>query len=194
MKTEDVHSFTNRWERWKKKHFEDACRQFPPRISKVLLKIPLPEKEETEFKSTYLYGKAGTGKTIHAAQIMLTYQRYNFAVMGNRKQSLFIEVPELLLQLRNTYNGGNQTDVQILEQYSQVGLLVLDDLGSEKSTDYAYQMLYLIINRRYNNLLPTIFTSNFSLKELGAHLQEERIMSRISEMCDDVFEKIKEYR
>jgi DNA replication protein DnaC len=192
MKT-DIHSFTNRWERWKEKHFEDACRQFPPRISKVLLKIPLPEKEQTEFKSTYYYGKAGTGKTIRATQQMLIYSRYNFAIMGGRQQAHFMEVPELLLQLRNTYNRGEQTDVQILEQYSECGLLVLDDLGSEKTTDYAYQMLYLIINRRYNNLLPTIFTSNFNLSELADKLQDDRITSRIKEMCD-IFKMTKEYR
>jgi DNA replication protein DnaC len=192
MKT-DIHSFTNRWERWKEKHFESACKQFPPRISETLLEIPLPEKEEMEFKSTYFHGKAGTGKTIRAAQKMLTYQRYNFSIMKQRQQSLFIEVPELLLKLRNTYNGGQFTDVEVLERYSQVGLLVLDDIGSEKSTDYAYQMLYLIINRRYNNLLPTIFTSNFNLSELADKLQDDRITSRIKEMCD-IFEMIKEYR
>lgn len=72
----------------------------------------------------------------------------------------------------------------MFERYTGAALLVLDDLGESKATDWAYETLKSVIGERYNNRKPTIFTSNRSLPELrAAGLYDERITSRIFEMC-----------
>ena len=75
----------------------------------------------------------------------------------------------------------NDTE-EVLNEYEQAHLLIIDDLGAENITDWSYEMLYQIINYRYSNLLPTIFISNLSDLELEKKL-DKRIVSRIYEMC-----------
>jgi DNA replication protein DnaC len=58
--------------------------------------------------------------------------------------------------------------------------LVIDDLGAEKSSEWAREILYLIIDKRYSDLLPTIITSNLSPKELAEKL-DDRLVSRLME-------------
>ena len=71
-----------------------------------------------------------------------------------------------------------------MDKYGDYHLLVLDDFGVEKISDWSYQLLYMLINRRYNNLKTTIFTSNFSLEQIAQQLGDDRLTSRIQHMCD----------
>ena len=65
--------------------------------------------------------------------------------------------------------------MEIINKYSLVDWLVLDDLGIEKTSDWSFQTLYLIINQRYEKLKPVIFTSNLSLEELAGQLGDDRL-------------------
>lgn len=170
-------------ETWDKKVLPKLLTHFTPRIQKVITKIgtgnpPIP------IKSTYIYGPAGTGKTILAVQIVLSHL---YDLYLNEKDLLFdfITIPELLFEIKETYNGKSQwTEKEILDGYSSVPVLILDDFGVERSTDWSFQILYMIINRRYENDLITIITSNWSTEELVDKLNEDdRIPSRIVEMC-----------
>ena len=58
------------------------------------------------------------------------------------------------------------------------GLLFIDDIGAEKMTEWVAETFYLILNYRYNEMLPTIFTSNLSPSELAERIGD-RIVSRI---------------
>ncbi len=71
---------------------------------------------------------------------------------------------------------------QILDYYSSVRVLFLDDIGTEKTTDWAQQTLYTVIDHRYREVLQTVITSNLSLNELSDKTGD-RITSRIAEMC-----------
>jgi DNA replication protein DnaC len=62
-------------------------------------------------------------------------------------------------------------------------ILILDDLGAEKISDWVREQLYIIINRRYENMLPTIVTTNCTTAELVERLGE-RTVSRLIEMTD----------
>jgi len=122
--------------------------------------------------SLYLWGKCGSGKTHLAVSLIKKFNGY------------FKSVPELLLDIRasfNTVHSGNTTEKSIIDYYSKLDLLCLDDLGAEKVTDYSLQTLYLIIDRRMRELKNTIFTSNLSLSELSIKLND-RISSRIAGM------------
>lgn len=94
----------------------------------------------------------------------------------------FTTVPELLLEIRSTF-GGNSTESEddIIEKYARVKLLILDDLGAEKASEFAIQALYLLIDRRNRDLKPTIITTNLTLNEIEIRLNG-RIASRLAEM------------
>lgn len=104
-----------------------------------------------------LLGSVGVGKT-HAACIMaiLAHQA------GSRVR--FAPVVELLDQLRP---GGDPT---ALQRACDVDVLVLDDIGVEKPTDWTGERLYAVINRRWLEERPTIATSNLPLE-----LAKERV-------------------
>ena len=96
---------------------------------------------------------------------------------------LFLSVPELLLKIRATFsNQDSHSEEKILNKYSMVKTLFLDDLGAEKHSAWAVQTLFSLIDRRYGAMLPTFFSSNFPLDELAVRL-DDRITSRIAEMC-----------
>jgi len=127
-------------------------------------------------KGLLLCGKEGTGKT-HIAVAILK------AVVEKGHRGLYWNVPELFLELRRTMNA--QTDLDeagIIDEAVETDLLVLDDLGAEKVSEYVMDRLYVLINGRYQNDLPTIITTNRTLEELRAQIGP-RIVSRISEMC-----------
>ena len=71
---------------------------------------------------------------------------------------------------------------EIIEQAKKVELLVLDDLGAEKPSEWVVEKLFQVVNYRYNEMLPTIFTSNLSPEELENRIGE-RTVARIIEMA-----------
>ena len=166
------------------------------RICKVLSDTEVEVSLDDLHQSLFLYGPAGTGKSVLAAAILaesLFSRIHPFAVRtlingGNvpqfAKQYRFIRIPELLMQFKASYQSKyEQSETDLVDLYSQAKLLVLDDLGAEMTTNWSYQMLYLIVDNRYSEMLPTIFTSNLNLRELAERFSDERLVSRIIEMC-----------
>ena len=147
--------------------------------------IALQEPSESD-QSWYLHGGFGTGKTGLAVAYL-----YRSAVEGN-KSLLFRRVPDILTELRATYNQRRsrdeseeqETEADLLDKYSTVGLLVLDDLGAEQLTGSGWveDKLYQIIGARHDEELPTVFTSNLNLEAIAKRVGE-RITWRIAEMC-----------
>ncbi len=120
--------------------------------------------------SMVLFGKTGCGKTHLACSYLQAH--------GGR----FVNVLELLLKIRDTFRDSSQvTESQLIAQYSSVPVLVLDDLGSEKSSEYSITILYLIIDRRIREEKQTIITTNLSVPEIEKHMSA-RIASRLAGM------------
>lgn len=151
----------------------------------------LHKKEE----GVFLYGERGVGKThlmaAIAREIILDIPPYlskgftdEYVNPGN--YPVFISTPELLMQIRNCFNNKNAedgvTEEWLLDKYSRADVLMLDDLGAEKPTEWVLQTLYLIIDRRYRNMKKTIVSSNYSLSQIAKRL-DDRISSRIAGMC-----------
>jgi DNA replication protein DnaC len=185
-----------REQRWKEFHLEKELQKLSPRICKVVKTLPWEEIKDVE--STYLWGTIGSGKTIQVTCMMLAELKNTFMERKDTKAE-FISIPELLLKFKNSYSNQKEEDVKItendlIEKYSEIPFLVLDDFGVEKITDWSFQLLYIIINRRYENEKKTIFTSNFSLQELAERLGDDRIPSRIQQMCKVVKAKDVNYR
>ena len=148
------------------------------------------DKVRLSANGLFLSGARGTGKTHLACAIVkkeiLESENYTSDI---DKMPLFISIPDLLLEIRHSFKERSETDEQdIINKYSSIDLLVLDDLGIEKTSEWSIQTLYTIIDRRYRDMKRTIITSNLTLKEIADKL-DDRISSRIAGMCDCIILK-----
>lgn len=125
-------------------------------------------------------GPVGTGKTHLAIGIVREVMKQNEATI-----SRFVEVPALLAEIRSGFNAGRSTETSPMKMIEQADLLILDDLGAERVTDWVREQLYLVINERYSQMKPTIITTNDSLEELEENVSQ-RTVSRIMDMCDGI--------
>lgn len=125
-------------------------------------------------KGLRLVGNYGCGKTHLTAAII-----HRLAEKGIG--GVFVVVPELLRAIRRGFNQPNEDSEKIVKLTEKAPLLVLDDLGAEKPSDWVREQLYVIINRRYENMLPTVITTNCTMKELVDRVGQ-RTASRIIEM------------
>lgn len=125
-----------------------------------------------------IFGISGNGKTYLATAV--------FNQLAD-KSVILQNVPELLSDIRHTYSNdsaANETD--ILTPLMECDLLVLDDLGSEKPSEWVREKLYLVINARYKAGKSLIITSNCNeMKELE-NIVGSRSYDRIVEMCRPV--------
>lgn len=128
----------------------------------------------------YLWGDKGTGKT-HLTGCMAN------ELMKQYKQVLFTNFFEIGKNIRSTFKG-NGSETGTINKIANVDFLFIDDLGTEKVTkdgedNWLQEKIFEIINKRYNNMKPTIFTSNYSLQQL---VQErgllDKTVDRILEM------------
>lgn len=115
-----------------------------------------------------LQGGYGCGKTHLAAAIA------NFAVDVG-VPTLFITVPDMLDELRFSYNDPQSSFEEKFERIRQAPFLILDDFGTQNATSWAQEKLFQIINYRYTNRLPLVVTTNLSDKDI-----EDRIQSRLN--------------
>lgn len=145
---------------------------------------------EKSAQGLYLYGNCGTGKTYLASLIAQEFVDEGTVIFG--------DVPDLLSRLKETFDtGGTEA---LINRYAKCKLLVLDDIGTGKVTEWNVGVLYQVINARYNANLPLIVTSNYDFDDLRNRLTvkdknggiiddftAKRIVSRLSEMCIQAF-------
>lgn len=122
-----------------------------------------------EGKGLFIMGAVGVGKT-HLA----------VALIRNTKLPLVKKPYEIMRE----FWGKNKIEIDSYLSKYVTHDLVIDDLGSEKSTEFTQQVLYEIIDHRYSNLKNNIIiTTNLTPAEC---LQDQRLVSRIAEMCEVV--------
>ena len=92
----------------------------------------------------------------------------------------FITSSDLIQELRDSYDSDLVSEHATLLKYKEAPLLLLDDLGTERASEWQQEKLHLILNYRYNYLLPTIITTNLDSNELKTQINQ-RLMDRIVE-------------
>lgn len=129
----------------------------------------------------YIYGPVGRGKT-HLAVGFLR----EAILRDGEEAGRFIRAVDLFKEIRDTFSEKSaRNERALLEEFGKVvPLLVIDDLGTEKVSEWVEQTLYDLIDRRYGELLDTIITSNLEPAALSAHYTNHgpRLMSRIFAM------------
>lgn len=121
-----------------------------------------------------IYGPNGCGKTHLAVAI------FKEKIIQGHK-GWFESIPWLYLEVRNAFGPKPvYSELEIVKKYTEYKILILDDLGQEKPSEYSRQTLYLILDRRANLLNPTIITSNKNLDEIEKFAGQS-IASRIAE-------------
>lgn len=139
-------------------------------------------------------GPVGTGKTHLAAAIIR-------GLVEKGVPCLFYEFGALLKEIQNSYNPASQaSELAVLAPVYETEVLVLDELGASKSTDWVRDTMMQIIGTRYNERRLTIFTTNYG--DARRRPEEEtledrvgvRLRSRLYEMCRTVTVEGEDYR
>ena len=128
---------------------------------------------QREGKNLYIYSKTkGTGKT------MLSCILLNEVTMRHMTPARFITVYDYLNTVTESWKDKTGDTSARLRDIETAQLLILDDIGSQDPNKLVNDSLFKLIDRRYSNMLVTIFTSNKKINDLGL---DERIISRIEE-------------
>ena len=150
-----------------------------------------------ERKGLILVGNNGVGKTHLACSIANE-------LIKNGIPIIYGTLINLLAELKNSYDiDNNISEMKIIKLYEKVDLLIIDDLGKEKPSEWGLEKLFTIINSRYENNLPVIITTNYNQNSLVERLSlngeietAKSIISRLYEMCylvkiEDIDHRIK---
>ncbi|MBO5568064.1 MAG: ATP-binding protein [Clostridium sp.] len=125
-----------------------------------------------------LWGDVGTGKSFAAACIAN-------ALLEQAVPVLMTNFSKILNQMGAMYT---EERYQYIASFNHYSLLIIDDLGIERSTEYAKEQVYAVVDERYKADLPLIITTNLTIRELRnpATVADARIYSRVLEMCTPV--------
>ncbi len=141
---------------------------------------------EGRSKSFYLFGKQGLGKSFLLATLC------NEFINITNKKVAFINTRKMVEKLRGiVFAKDNETYERIKDELKSVDLLVFDDLGAEKITDWSKEdVLYDILEARVQSELITLFSSEFSMNELkelyGNDLKNRRLVNIIANHSDEI--------
>ena len=120
------------------------------------------------------WGSVGTGKSFAAACIA------NYLL--DRKVPV---VMTSFVKLLDVFQSGRDEETSILNRLGYAKLVIFDDLGAERGTDFALEKVYNIVDSRYRKNLPMILTTNLTIEEMKSEvdMRYRRIYDRVFETC-----------
>lgn len=135
------------------------------------------ERFRAEGKGLLLYGVVGTGKS-HIAACVAN------ALLDAEKKVLMTNFATIINTLQNSFEGRQE----YIDSFNRYSLLIIDDLGTERSSEYMQENVFNIIDARYRSGLPMIITTNLTGEELQnpKEISYARIYERILEKCHPI--------
>lgn len=130
----------------------------------------------------YVYGNSGSGKT-HLMACICNY------LLEHGEKCIFTSVSKIMADIRTCFAQNKDTSV-VVDKYSRIPFLFIDDLGKDGykkgQGDFGWldEQLYVIINDRYNNMLPTLACGNYALEDLvGKEIYDSAVVDRLVAMA-----------
>ena len=189
-KREFDRSFSNFIENDANHDAKEKAYQYASNFTKKIMNFNKPQTPTEKF-SLYIYGNVGLGKT-HLASAVANY------LINEEVKVVFTSISDLLQKIRQTFNSSDSDYIfesEVTEKYISCDLLIIDDFGKDKSTDWSVSKVFEIINKRYENYNPMIITSNYSLGNLEKRLtpsntfdciSAQAVVDRLYEMCYEI--------
>ena len=133
------------------------------------------EQMKEKNQGLLMLGNPGTGKTF-AASCIANY------LLDHKYRVVMTSLVKLISMIQDSYG---ESEERIIEKINRAELLIIDDLGAERGTDYAIERVYNIIDSRYRKKKPMILTTNLSLQEMKStnDMRLARIYDRVFEVC-----------
>ena len=124
-------------------------------------------------RSAIFVGRVGTGKTHLAAGIALS-------IMQQQRSALFVTVQRLIRRVKDSWRTKEETESDVINAFASPDLLILDEVGVQFGSEFEKQLLFDVLNERYEKLKPSILLSNIPNEQLSDYLGE-RVMDRLRE-------------
>lgn len=146
-------------------NFPQEQQQRKPKLFEAAQTFALTYRTGDEAKGIYIFGPAGVGKThlLHAILNKLEERRI---------PSIFVQAESLFDRLRSAIGRDEELE-PILDAFSSVPVLAIDELGHERANEFTLEKMFRIINQRFVRNLPTFFTSNFEPPALYHRLSND---------------------
>lgn len=125
----------------------------------------------------FIYSKGtGNGKTTWGSKILNEYIKKKVFSKDIENLIYFVNMPELMESLRVGYDDGSYSS--IIDKIQKADIVLFDDIGAEKGSEWVRERIYTILNYRIVNCLSCIYTSNLSIEDIRVALGD-RVASRI---------------
>ena len=175
-------------------HFGNYKPQNPSQVAAQNLALTLNHEYPAVNQGLLFMGSVGVGKTHLAVSILKGLTERGF-------RCLFYDFASLLKEIQDSYNSNTKSsELAVLAPVLNIDVLVLDELGASKPTDWVRDTMAHVINTRYNDKKLTVFTTNYldERKNDRDEILEDRIgtrlRSRLYEMCKTVPMEGKDFR
>jgi DNA replication protein DnaC len=133
-----------------------------------------------EGRGLWFMGPVGTGKTTLAMLVSKA------ALSAGRSVAIY-SLPKLLNVIRDSYRQDDFVHGELIDQLTSVDLLHIDDVGAERTNDWVLEELYSIVNGRYEDRRSIVITTNILDRSALREQITERTVSRLTEMCDELY-------
>jgi DNA replication protein DnaC len=175
-------------EQWEKHLLPKLRAKLTPRQLADVDEYPM-EKLPDPWGGLYIYGPVNTGKSTMAIQMWLEAQKKQYfeKLPGHIRfvtaYAFFEDIRKSQFVVQSLEDEPARDEFAAMAEYVSAALLFFDDLGATKFTEWQISQLQILVDQRYEMMLPTVFTSNLSLEELEDALGDKRTPSRIRRMC-----------
>lgn len=173
------------------KRFQSCCfdnfeQEYMPKAYEMALKFA-KNFIHNDGNGLILTGDVGTGKT-HLAAAIANYITEEYAITVE-----FVSFVNMLADIRAAFSNNTGNDAVIESKLCKAPLLIIDDLGKEKQSQFTSELLYRVVNKRYMENLPLIITTNYMMPELAKKI-DYAVFSRIAHLCKAVDMSGADYR